>query len=602
MTRTKKAQPVKLFRIFSGLFLIISVIVFAVLGIYVQYQDLQETYSLAQEATAFIKAECEKFDNYNQGNMARALQDLLDAGIGLKQFILPAEDVDDELLHDYIRTEHISGIILLDEDFSVIAQADMDDQDPFSMWEKVLDRATIRDIVKYPGKTYVDQETIDGKLYDFGVVGTGDGSSLVFCYSSMIKPSTDVYEMSIGSILSNNNFYKNPTMVITDGTQILSTNNETLMAAGNEPYEQLKDSIKWKDGQLTYFNYNDTGWYGLRRVYNDYYLYAVYPEKEVFSRRANYIVYGFMVYLVICLVVMAVQRYFDRQNMRRMGKQLRIIDAISTSYASTFLFHIDTRELEALRPSGLLESAFEKNRETGPLLDSICENFVSEKYVEKLRSFLDVSSIAKRVKGKKYIGTEIRDMEGKWYSVLLIPQKYDEAGNVQAVIVATRDMTAMKQAEELSYKDKLTGLYNRNYMEAKSQEFIQDGAFPVSVIMADCNYLKRTNDTLGHEFGDLLLQRVADGIKAVLPEACIAMRVGGDEFFLVCPHTSREKAEALVVKLKEQMAKRCDETLQVSVSFGVSTVENGEMTFEEAYEAADQEMYKEKMASRAGRE
>ena len=116
-----------------------------------------------------------------------------------------------------------------------------------------------------------------------------------------------------------------------------------------------------------------------------------------------------------------------------------------------------------------------------------------------------------------------------------------------------------------------------------------------AVIMADCNYLKQTNDTKGHEFGDMLLQ-------AVLPEKCIAMRVGGDEIFMVCPHTSKEKAEVLVQKMKEQMVKRSDEILQVSVSFGISTVENGEATFEEAYEAADQEMYKEKMASQVGRE
>lgn len=123
-----------------------------------------------------------------------------------------------------------------------------------------------------------------------------------------------------------------------------------------------------------------------------------------------------------------------------------------------------------------------------------------------------------------------------------------------------------------------------------------------AVIMADCNYLKQTNDTKGHEFGDMLLQSVADGIKAVLPEKCIAMRVGGDEIFMVCPHTSKEKAEVLVQKMKEQMVKRSDEILQVSVYFGISTVENGEATFEEAYEEADQEMYKEKMASRDERE
>lgn len=67
---------------------------------------------------------------------------------------------------------------------------------------------------------------------------------------------------------------------------------------------------------------------------------------------------------------------------------------------------------------------------------------------------------------------------------------------------------------------------------------------------------------------------------------------------MVCPHTSKEKAEVLVQKMKEQMVKRSDEILQVSVYFGISTVENGEATFEEA----DQEMYKEKMASRVGRE
>ena len=60
-----------------------------------------------------------------------------------------------------------------------------------------------------------------------------------------------------------------------------------------------------------------------------------------------------------------------------------------------------------------------------------------------------------------------------------------------------------------------------------------------AVIMADCNYLKQTNDTKGHEFGDMLLQSVADGIKAVLPEKCIAMRVGGDEILGKRPSRKR---------------------------------------------------------------
>ena len=42
-------------------------------------------------------------------------------------------------------------------------------------------------------------------------------------------------------------------------------------------------------------------------------------------------------------------------------------------------------------------------------------------------------------------------------------------------------------------------------MESRSKRFVRAGDLPVSLIMADCNYLKRTNDTLGHEYGDLLL-------------------------------------------------------------------------------------------------
>ena len=108
---------------------------------------------------------------------------------------------------------------------------------------------------------------------------------------------------------------------------------------------------------------------------------------------------------------------------------------------------------------------------------------------------------------------------------------------MQAVLLVSRDITSSKRAEELSYRDKLTGLYNRNYMESKSGYFAQKEAdYPASLIMADCNYLKRTNDTLGHEYGNLLLKRISRIIQESIPETAMAMaiRAGGDEFLIVC--------------------------------------------------------------------
>lgn len=215
--------------------------------------------------------------------------------------------------------------------------------------------------------------------------------------------------------------------------------------------------------------------------------------------------------------------------------------------------------------------------------------------------FLDLDTIGRRLKGKPFLGTEVMDNRGTWYSVLLIPQKLDASGNIEALLVATRDVTSMKQVEELSFKDKLTGLHNRNFMESRNQKFVRSDDFPVSLIMADCNYLKRTNDTLGHEYGDLLLQRVANAIWETIPDTCVAMRVGGDEFLILCTRCSQEQARQIVADIRQKLAERSDETLTLSVSFGISATEGPDFAFAQAYEAADQAMYADKEAAHTRR-
>lgn len=73
-----------------GIFLVVSICVFVGVGIMIQYQDLAETYKMAEETTAFVQAECKKFDNYTRGSSARALQDLLDKADGLKNSSPPS--------------------------------------------------------------------------------------------------------------------------------------------------------------------------------------------------------------------------------------------------------------------------------------------------------------------------------------------------------------------------------------------------------------------------------------------------------------------------------------------------------------------------------
>lgn len=598
MKTNKKLYSHKIIRIVSGLFLIISVVVFIVFGAGVQYQDLKETYALAEETQTFLQKECEKYNNYILGLSAQSTQNILDKAMGLRDFVSEEEIQNSDFLKTFIRSEHLGGVIVLDQNLSLVAQADMDDQDSYDMWKDVIEKQGVKSVLTYPKKKYIDHVELQEKEYDYAVIADQAGGVLL-CYASTDKPTSDSYEFSINKILVNNTFHKNPIVIITDGNKILSTNDQALEGLKIEKCKITKEgAIDWKTSQLTKFQYKGGEWYGLHRVYNMYSLYVLYPSSEVFSNRKDYYIVGFMIYLIVGVIILSVQRYFDKQNLRKTQKQLRIINAITTSYTSTFLLHIDEERLEPIKVSEQMQNVFDTKKAPQEFFDYIFEHFVAEEYRREAKDFMELDTITERLKNRKYLGLEVLGLDGIWYGVSLVPQRYDSENQVQAVLITIRDVTAIKQAEELSFRDKLTGLYNRNYMESRSDKFVREGDQPVSLIMADCNYLKRTNDTLGHEYGDLLLKRVAGIIRDTISENDLAMRVGGDEFVILCTKCTKEKAEQLIARIKEKLAAESNETLELSVAFGVHTTEEGEFSFKEAYELADQEMYRDKKTSR----
>ena len=598
METNKKQYSHKIVRIVSGVFLIISVIVFLVLGLNVQRQDLKETYALAEETQTFLGKECEKYNNYILGLSAQSSQGILDKAIGLRNFISKEQIQNSDFLQTYIRTEHLGGVIVLDQNLSLIAQADMDDLDSYSVWKEVIEKQGVKSILTYPKKKFIDHVKLQDKEYDYAAISDSNGGVLL-CYSSTDKPSSDPYEFSINKLLENNTFHKNPIVIITDGNTILSTNDQALEGMKTEKCRITKEgAVDWKTDQLTKLQYKGGDWYGLHRVYNAYSLYVLYPSYEVFSDRTNYYIIGFMIYLIAGVMILFVQRYFDKQNLRKTQKQLRIINAITTSYMSTFLFHIDEMKLEPIKISEPMKEILKTQKTPVEFFEYVIDHFVAEEYRQEVRNFMEIGTIAERLKDKKYLGLEVCGVDGIWYGVSLVPQRYDAENQVQAVLITIRDVTTIKQAEELSFRDKLTGLYNRNYMESRNEKFVREGDLPVSLIMADCNYLKRTNDTLGHEYGDLLLKRVAAIIRDTISENDLAMRVGGDEFVILCTKCTKEKAGQLIDRIKEKLAAESNETLELSVAFGVHTTEEGEFSFTKAYELADQEMYLDKKESR----
>ncbi len=87
------------------------------------------------------------------------------------------------------------------------------------------------------------------------------------------------------------------------------------------------------------------------------------------------------------------------------------------------------------------------------------------------------------------------------------------------------------------YNDKLTGLYNRTYLDEEFVARIGDMGKTVSLVMIKPDNFKFINDNYGHQGGDRALQLISSGIMAHLRDGDIAARYRGDEFAVILPDT-----------------------------------------------------------------
>lgn len=212
----------------------------------------------------------------------------------------------------------------------------------------------------------------------------------------------------------------------------------------------------------------------------------------------------------------------------------------------------------------------------------------------------DDKKILETGEGSEYISEFPFETGSMYYEIKKRP--VIENGKIIGIVGVVTDITKLmaleKELEELSFKDKLTGLYNRNYMESRSKKYVRADDFPATLIMADCNYLKNVNDTLGHDYGDMLLRQVAKAIEETIPEGCVPMRIGGDEFLILCPKFTADMAQSLIAEIKQRFLAKSNNILSLDAAFGYYTAEDDTLTFDEALHLADQAMYEDKRKSR----
>ena len=185
----------------------------------------------------------------------------------------------------------------------------------------------------------------------------------------------------------------------------------------------------------------------------------------------------------------------------------------------------------------------------------------------------------------------------------------DAGGRVTHYVSVFNDITEARQKDErirhLAFHDSLTGLPNRMLLEDRLKQAVAAAAREhqhLALMFIDLDQFKSVNDGLGHHIGDLLLQQVADRIRARMRSSDTLARLGGDEFVVLlrgvrrgedCAHLSTEILEALAEPVQV-----LSHRIHIGGSIGLAVYPEDGADGETLMKNADTAMYAAKAAGR----
>jgi diguanylate cyclase (GGDEF)-like protein/PAS domain S-box-containing protein len=228
-------------------------------------------------------------------------------------------------------------------------------------------------------------------------------------------------------------------------------------------------------------------------------------------------------------------------------------------------------------------------------------------YIEMWQQLLHTGSWSGEIWDKRKNG----QIYPKWLNITAVKNEQGEATRYVGIF---SDITARKQTEEeirnLAFYDALTKLPNRRLFLERFR-----AALPVSarngnfgaVLFLDMDRFKILNDTLGHDYGDMMLIEVAARIKSCVREMDTVARLGGDEFVVLIEEISADQEEASrkVGRVAEKIRVSLVEPYELgshqhlsSPSIGISLYRGNEESIDDLIQHADMAMYQAKHSGR----
>lgn len=200
--------------------------------------------------------------------------------------------------------------------------------------------------------------------------------------------------------------------------------------------------------------------------------------------------------------------------------------------------------------------------------------------------------------------------DNKIHHYLSTKVPYNFHNDNKTLIGFSTDITELYQLKEkfkrLANTDELTNIYNRRYFfENANNEFSRAKRHHqhLAVISFDVDHFKAVNDVYGHPIGDQMLIQITQLIAPTIRAEDIFARIGGEEFSILLPNTSKLQSQKTAERLRclfdQKIIYLSDDTqLSITISLGVSMLKSNDTCFQDLYSRSDFAMYQAKSNGR----
>lgn len=297
-------------------------------------EDLASGEANLASLTGYVSKRC---DAYRMTSMAletrgliRLIEEAKQAARDIQYLEGPA---DESMLRELTLDHYLNGILLLDRAGEVVVSYA---KDPAleTMLAAELEKSVLLDTADHPQKTYaVRVYTADGSYIDMAACGQLDGDGVVVAYYKTPPEYVSSYGLDFSTLLDGYRSERNGTIVVTDGTTVLISNDESLVGLETDDIPMLRSiNEQGKNGEMLMVRSGDNSphrSFGMIQRGRTYHVYALLPERAIFDTTVPNAMVALGFYVGALLLVLlfqwkTAQGYHEQQLARDREYQARL--------------------------------------------------------------------------------------------------------------------------------------------------------------------------------------------------------------------------------------------------------------------------------------